>query len=60
MLDALLEEPADPEDEGPLPAGDVDSLVAGLKRRYRARITGEQPGVTRTCLRSWSHALQRP
>ena len=42
MLDALLEEPADPEDEGPLPAGDVDSLVAGLKRRYRARITGEQ------------------
>lgn len=42
MLEALSEEPAAPEDEGPLAAGDVDSLVAGLKRRYRTRITGEQ------------------
>jgi DEAD/DEAH box helicase domain-containing protein len=43
MLGAWQEEALAPVDDGEgLARGDVEALVAGLKRRYRGRITGEQ------------------
>ncbi len=42
MLEPWREDPGGPADDGPVVVGSIDALVAGLKRRYRGRITGER------------------